>query len=68
MMILVGFRVGVEVAGYDLQTMTIDNNALAQLVVRYTVPRSTEVENLDEKKNVRIGWEVEKTRKILTSM
>lgn len=67
-MILVGFRVGVEVAGYDLQTMTIDNNALAQLVVRYTVPRSTEVENLDEKKNVRIGWEVEKTRKILTSM
>lgn len=67
-MILVGFRVGVEVAGYDLPTMTIDNNALAQLVVRYTVPRSTEVENLDEKKNVRIGWEVEKTRKILTSM
>lgn len=45
--ISIRFRVGVEVAGYNLPTMPVDDDASPQLVFRYTVPRSTEVENLE---------------------
>jgi hypothetical protein len=42
----VGVGVGVDVAGGNLSSTTIDHNAFAEFVFRDTVPRSTEIKDL----------------------
>jgi hypothetical protein len=44
---LIRVRVGIDVAGGNLSSATVDHNALAEFVFRDTIPRSAEIKDLE---------------------